>query len=62
MSGNSANYDVGYPIYGAKFINEGTLLVAGGGGQFNSSFPNKITALKVNFQKRNTLEGFVRSH
>ncbi|CAI4940785.1 BTE_HP_G0135940.mRNA.1.CDS.1 [Saccharomyces cerevisiae] len=58
MSGNSANYDVGYPIYGAKFINEGTLLVAGGGGQFNSSFPNKITALKVNFQKKKHIRRF----
>ncbi|CAI4301731.1 AFI_G0006040.mRNA.1.CDS.1 [Saccharomyces cerevisiae] len=58
MSGYSANYDVGYPIYGAKFINEGTLLVAGGGGQFNSSFPNKITALKVNFQKKKHIRRF----
>ena len=58
MSGNSANYDVGYPIYGAKFINEGTLLVAGGRGQFNSSFPNKITALKVNFQKKKHIRRF----
>ncbi|CAI4300914.1 BAQ_1a_G0006240.mRNA.1.CDS.1 [Saccharomyces cerevisiae] len=58
MSGNSANYDVGYPIYGAKFINEGTLLVAGGGGQFNSSFPNKITALKVNFKKKKHIRRF----
>ncbi|CAI4294588.1 BGP_1a_G0005950.mRNA.1.CDS.1 [Saccharomyces cerevisiae] len=58
MSGNSANYDVGYPIYGVKFINEGTLLVAGGGGQFNSSFPNKITALKVNFQKKKHIRRF----
>ncbi|PTN13425.1 Sed4p [Saccharomyces cerevisiae] len=58
MSGYSANYDVGYPIYGAKFINEGTLLMAGGGGQFNSSFPNKITALKVNFQKKKHIRRF----
>ncbi|CAI4037641.1 hypothetical protein SMKI_03G1190 [Saccharomyces mikatae IFO 1815] len=58
MSGDSANYDVGYPIYGAKFINEDTLLVAGGGGKFNSSFPNKITALKVNFQKKKRIRRF----
>lgn len=58
MSGDSANYDVGYPIYGAKFINESTLLVAGGGGQFNSSFPNKITALRVNFQKKKQIRRF----
>ncbi|KOH00718.1 WD40 repeat domain-containing protein, partial [Saccharomyces eubayanus] len=58
MSGDSADYNVGYPIYGAKFINEDTLLVAGGGGQFNSSFQNKITALKINFQKKKHIRRF----
>ncbi|CAI4056795.1 GTPase-activating protein SED4 SKDI_03G1270 [Saccharomyces kudriavzevii IFO 1802] len=58
MSGDSANYNVGYPIYGAKFINEDTLLVAGGGGQYNPSFSNKITALKVNFQKKKHIRRF----
>ncbi len=46
----SASLDVGYPIYAAKFINNKTVLVAGGGGEGNNGIPNKITAIKCFFK------------
>ncbi|CAI5760652.1 unnamed protein product [Candida verbasci] len=46
----SATIDVGYPIMGAKFINNKTILVAGGGGEGNNGIPNKITAIKCSFK------------
>lgn len=39
--------DVGYPVYGAKFVNNKTLIVAGGGGEGKNGVPNKITAIVV---------------
>lgn len=46
----SASIDVGYPILDAKFINNKTVLVAGGGGEGNNGIPNKITAIKCSFK------------
>lgn len=46
----SATLYLDYPIYGAKFINNKTVLVAGGGGEGNNGIPNKITAVKCFFK------------
>ncbi|CAN3372376.1 hypothetical protein DIURU_004166 [Diutina rugosa] len=45
----SVTLDVGYPVYGAKYINNSTLVVTGGGGNGNHGIPNKITVIKVSF-------------
>lgn len=42
--------DVGYPIYGAKFVNNKTIIVTGGGGEGNNGIPNKITAIKCSLK------------
>ncbi|KSA01700.1 uncharacterized protein AC631_02508, partial [Debaryomyces fabryi] len=42
--------DVGYPIYGAKFVNNKTIIVTGGGGEGNNGIPNKITAVKCSLK------------
>lgn len=47
---DSASIDVGYPIMGIKFLNNKTILVAGGGGEGNNGIPNKITAIKSSFK------------
>lgn len=39
--------DIGYPVYGAKFVNNKTLIVAGGGGEGKNGVPNKLTAILV---------------
>lgn len=54
----SSNYNVGYPVYGAKFLNSHMLLVAGGGGEGNNGIPNKLTALRVDFQKKKVIKRF----
>lgn len=54
----SSNYNVGYPVYGAKFLNNHMLLVAGGGGEGNNGIPNKLTALRVDFQKKKVIKRF----
>ncbi|KAI5964495.1 SED4 [Candida theae] len=46
----NAFIDVGYPVLDAKFINNRTVLVAGGGGEGNNGIPNKITAIKCSFK------------
>ncbi|KAK6458225.1 WD40-repeat-containing domain protein [Scheffersomyces xylosifermentans] len=46
----SATLDVGFPIMSAKFINNKTVLVTGGGGEGNNGIPNKITAIKCSFK------------
>ncbi|CCH41950.1 Guanine nucleotide-exchange factor SEC12 [Wickerhamomyces ciferrii] len=48
---NTAVYDIGYPIYGAKFLNDQTLLVTGGGGEGNNEISNRLTALTINLNK-----------
>lgn len=50
MSKDSAGLDVGYPIYGARFINNKAVLVTGGGGEGNHGLPNKITVIKSLFK------------
>ncbi|CAH6718607.1 hypothetical protein CLIB1444_01S10528 [[Candida] jaroonii] len=56
----SANINVGYPVYATKFINNKTLVVLGGGGEGNNGIPNKITAIKVSFKmdKNHRLQRF----
>lgn len=44
----SDTISVGYPVYGAKFQDDNTLIVAGGGGEGNNGIPNKISALSIN--------------
>ncbi|SCU92921.1 LAFA_0F13696g1_1 [Lachancea sp. 'fantastica'] len=51
-------YSIGYPIYGARFLNNNVLLVTGGGGEGNNGIPNKLTALQVNFEKRKIIKRF----
>ncbi|SCV01482.1 LAMI_0G11782g1_1 [Lachancea mirantina] len=51
-------YNVGYPVYGAKFLNENVLLVAGGGGEGNNGIPNKLTALRIDFAKKKVVKRF----
>ncbi|ODV68224.1 hypothetical protein HYPBUDRAFT_95042, partial [Hyphopichia burtonii NRRL Y-1933] len=47
---DSAVINVGYPIYGSKFINNKTLVTIGGGGEGKNGIPNKITAIKCSFK------------
>ncbi|CAL9733372.1 putative guanine nucleotide-exchange factor Sed4p [Monosporozyma servazzii] len=54
----ASEYDVGYPLRGAKFLDDSILLVTGGGGQANRDIPNKLTALKVDFNKKKTIKRF----
>ncbi|TID15007.1 hypothetical protein CANINC_004678 [Pichia inconspicua] len=42
--------NVGYPVYGASFANDHTVIVAGGGGDGNNGIPNKMTAILVQFE------------
>lgn len=48
-SKNSAEINLGFPIYGLRFINSKTLLAVGGGGEGSNGIPNKITAIKCHF-------------
>ncbi|EJS41904.1 sec12p [Saccharomyces arboricola H-6] len=54
----TASCNVGYPAYGAKFLNNDTLLVAGGGGEGNNGIPNKLTTLRVDPTKGSEKEQF----
>ncbi|AGO10038.1 AaceriAAR048Wp [[Ashbya] aceris (nom. inval.)] len=58
MKLQSTLYNVGYPVYGARFLNPNTLLVTGGGGEGNHGIPNKLTALQVNFNKKKIVKRF----
>ncbi|SCU89182.1 LADA_0E14092g1_1 [Lachancea dasiensis] len=51
-------YSLGYPAYGARFLNDSVLLVAGGGGEGNNGIANKLTALQVNFDKRKAIKRY----
>ncbi|KAG7660822.1 SED4 [[Candida] subhashii] len=46
----SANINVGYPILATKFIDNKTILVAGGGGEGKHGVPNNITAIRCGFK------------
>lgn len=54
----SSTYNVGYPVYGSKFLNDTMLLVAGGGGEGNNGIPNKLTVLRVDFEKKKVIKRF----
>ncbi|GAV30559.1 hypothetical protein PMKS-004073 [Pichia membranifaciens] len=43
----SYSLNLGYPVYGAQFANDNTLIVAGGGGDGNNGIPNKMTAILI---------------
>lgn len=53
-----SSYDVGYPIYGAKFLDNNMLLTAGGGGEGNMETPNKISVLRIDFNKKKIIKRF----
>ncbi|CDO93114.1 unnamed protein product [Kluyveromyces dobzhanskii CBS 2104] len=55
---DSTIYNIGYPVYGAKFLDDSTLLVAGGGGEGNNGIPNKVSALKIDFEKKKVVKRF----
>lgn len=54
----ASEYNVGYSLHGAKFLNDCMLLVTGGGGQANTDIPNKLTALRVDFEKKKVIKRF----
>lgn len=58
MKFTSSTYNVGYPVYGSKFLNNSMLLVAGGGGEGNNGIPNKLTVLRVDFEKKKVIKRF----
>ncbi|CCE64431.1 hypothetical protein TPHA_0H02270 [Tetrapisispora phaffii CBS 4417] len=58
MKLSASIYNSGYPLYGAKFLNDRILLVAGGGGEGNNGIPNKITALRIDFSKKKVIKRF----
>lgn len=39
--------NMGYPVYGAQFVTDNILIVAGGGGDGNNGIPNKMTAVLI---------------
>lgn len=43
----SYSLNLGYPVYGAQFVNDNTVIVAGGGGDGNNGIPNKMTAILI---------------
>lgn len=43
----SYSLNLGYPAYGAQFVNDNTVIVAGGGGDGNNGIPNKMTAILI---------------
>ncbi|ODQ79424.1 hypothetical protein BABINDRAFT_161824, partial [Babjeviella inositovora NRRL Y-12698] len=49
MKFESRTLDVGYPIYGAGFISDAMLAVAGGGGEGAHGIPNKLSAVTIDF-------------
>lgn len=53
-----SSYDIGYPLYGAKFLNNSVLLVTGGGGHKNPDIPSKLTALRIDFNKKRVIKRF----
>lgn len=60
MELRKSTYNVGYPVYGAKYLKDDILLVTGGGGdgRYESSTPNKITALRIDFKKKKVIKRF----
>lgn len=48
------NYNIGYPLQAARLLDNDTLLVTGGSPETG----NKITAVKINFQKKKVVKRF----
>ncbi|KAG0671758.1 Guanine nucleotide-exchange factor S12 [Maudiozyma exigua] len=51
MKFNTCSLNVDYPVYGAQFLQNDTLLIAGGGGEGKNGIPNKLTTLKITHNK-----------
>lgn len=47
MKFESTIFNAEYPLYGAKFLKDNVLLIAGGGGEGKNGIPNKITTLEI---------------
>ena len=47
MKLHTVSCNVGYPLYGARFLEDNTLLFAGGGGEGKNGIPNKLPLLGV---------------
>lgn len=58
MGLKNSTYNLAYPIYGAKFLEPNILLVAGGGGRDQTAIPNKLTALRIDFNKKKIIKRF----
>ena len=58
MTAQNSTYNIGYPVYGARFVSNGVLVVSGGGGRGQPGLPSKLTALKVDFAKKKPIKRF----
>ncbi|SMN20645.1 similar to Saccharomyces cerevisiae YCR067C SED4 Integral endoplasmic reticulum membrane protein that stimulates Sar1p GTPase activity [Maudiozyma saulgeensis] len=58
MTLKNTTYNLGYPLYGAKFVNENVLVVTGGGGRDQPGLRSKLTALKIDFTKKKIVKRF----
>ncbi|SMN21582.1 similar to Saccharomyces cerevisiae YCR067C SED4 Integral endoplasmic reticulum membrane protein that stimulates Sar1p GTPase activity [Maudiozyma saulgeensis] len=47
MKFNTCTLNVEYPVYGAQFLDNSTLLIAGGGGEGKNGIPNKLNTLTI---------------
>lgn len=43
----SLRLDVGYPLYGAQYVDSNAIVVTGGGGEGNNGIPNKISHIAI---------------
>lgn len=61
MRFNTASYEIGYPVFDAKFLNGDTLLVTGGArGEAGQESMNRLTALTINFSSDSQSQHFVQ--
>lgn len=56
MKFNISTLNVEYPVYGAQFLQNDILLIAGGGGEGKNGIPNKLTTLKITHNINNSTE------
>jgi prolactin regulatory element-binding protein len=54
----SISLDVGYPLYGAQYVDPHSVVVTGGGGEGNNGIPNKITHLSIKESGLNIVDEF----
>ncbi|CAB4255411.1 similar to Saccharomyces cerevisiae YCR067C SED4 Integral endoplasmic reticulum membrane protein that stimulates Sar1p GTPase activity [Maudiozyma barnettii] len=47
MKFDSCTLDAEYPVYGAQFLDNSNLLIAGGGGEGKNGIPNMLNTLKI---------------